>query len=92
MEAEDEGDPEFKRKNAAYGVVVEKALQAGSIEKVHRRSTPNFTPPLKGGVNEARANRPQASWWGDMPQKKLPPPNRPSHKPLGLFDSPSRGE
>ena len=25
MEAEDEGDPEFKRKNAAYGVVVEKA-------------------------------------------------------------------
>ena len=51
----------------------------GVVEQVEWKLT-----PLEGeSMRQGRS--PQASWWGDMPQKKLPPPNRPSHKPLGLF-------
>ena len=50
-----------------------------------------FTPPLRGS-RRAEGVSPKAIRWGDMPQKNLPPPHQPSHKPLGFCDSPSRGE
>ena len=49
--------------------------------------------PFPSGRPTTRQGRsPQASWWGELFLWHVPPPHRPSHKPLGLCDSPSRGE
>ena len=37
--------------------------QKGAVEKVHRRSALDFTPPLRG-ESTRQGRSPQASWWG----------------------------
>ena len=63
----------------------------------HPMKEQEINSPLEGrafpsGRPTTRQGRsPQASWWGELFLWHVPPPHRPSHKPLGLCRA-SRGE
>ena len=63
----------------------------GAVEKVHRRSAPNFTPPLRGS-RRGRVSWTKADSVGGYATEKAPPTSAASGLRPRLADSPSRGE
>ena len=63
----------------------------GLLKKSHSGSALNFTPPLRVGHPEGNARQRDKGearrrvGGGSFYPWPVPPPNRPSHKPLGLF-------
>ena len=61
------------------------------LSYVTDRRERKINSPLEG-ESARRGRSPKSRRWGEFFLWHVPPPNRPSQKTLGLFDSPSRGE